>query len=70
MKQVEETRSKTVATGQRMDLVFYTLRMGFFDLDFELIAKNTRERKEVPLAVLTCQGDRLSPCAPTSAWVH
>lgn len=45
MKQVEETRGKTVATGQRMDLVFYTLRMGFFDLDFELIAKTLESAK-------------------------
>lgn len=32
------TESKTVAVGQKMDLVFYILQMGLVDLNFPLIS--------------------------------
>ncbi|XP_029130623.1 26S proteasome non-ATPase regulatory subunit 6 homolog [Cajanus cajan] len=38
-------RSKTVAVGQKMDMVFYTLQLGFFYMDFDLIAKSIEKAK-------------------------
>lgn len=35
MEQLKVTESKTVAVGQKMDLVFYTLQLGFFYMDFD-----------------------------------
>ncbi|KAI3957797.1 hypothetical protein MKW92_002948 [Papaver armeniacum] len=39
------TESKTVSVGQKMDLVFYTLRMGFSYMDFELISNSIEKAK-------------------------
>lgn len=39
LEQLKVTEGKTVAVGQKMDLVFYTLQLGFFYMDFELISK-------------------------------
>ncbi|GAB2240926.1 hypothetical protein Droror1_Dr00021444 [Drosera rotundifolia] len=40
------TESKTVAVGQKMDLVFYTLQIGFFNMDFDLISKSIDKAKK------------------------
>ncbi|KAI3876357.1 hypothetical protein MKW92_034444 [Papaver armeniacum] len=45
LEQLKVTESKTVSVGQKMDLVFYTLRMGFSDMDIELISNSDWERK-------------------------
>ncbi|CAN4084724.1 unnamed protein product [Withania somnifera] len=47
LEQLKVTESKTVAVGQRMDLVFYTLQMGLFDLDFDLISKSIDKAKKL-----------------------
>ncbi|CAA7401753.1 unnamed protein product [Spirodela intermedia] len=39
LEQLKVTESKTVAVGQKMDLVFYSLQHGFFYMDFDLISK-------------------------------
>ncbi|MQL92354.1 hypothetical protein Taro_024976 [Colocasia esculenta] len=39
LEQLKVTESKTVAVGQKMDLVFYSLQLGFFYTDFDLISK-------------------------------
>ncbi|CAL9036884.1 unnamed protein product [Musa banksii] len=36
--QLKITEGKTVAVGQKMDLVFHTLQLGFFYMDFNLIS--------------------------------
>ncbi|KAL9262163.1 26S proteasome non-ATPase regulatory subunit 6-like protein [Drosera capensis] len=41
------TESKTVAVGQKMDLVFYTLQIGFFNMDFDLISKSIDKAKNL-----------------------
>lgn len=46
LEQLKVTESKTVAVGQKMDLVFYTLQMGFFDMDFDLISKSIDRAKK------------------------
>ena len=43
----ETTEKKTVAIGQKMDLVFSTLRLGLFYLDFDLLAKNLQKQKSL-----------------------
>ncbi|KAI3957796.1 hypothetical protein MKW92_002947 [Papaver armeniacum] len=45
LEQLKVTESKTVSVGQKMDLVFYTLRMGFSDMDFELISNSIEKAK-------------------------
>lgn len=45
LKHLKLTESKTVAVGQKMDLVFYTLNIGFFYLDFDLISKSIDKAK-------------------------
>jgi 26S proteasome regulatory subunit N7 len=35
LEQLKVTEGKTVATDQKMDLVFYTLQIGLFYMDFE-----------------------------------
>lgn len=45
LAQLKITEVKTVAVGQKMDLVFHTLRLGLFDLDFDLISKNIDKAK-------------------------
>lgn len=47
LEQLKVTEGKTVAVGQKMDLVFYTLQMGFFDLDFDLISKSIDKAKKL-----------------------
>ncbi|VFQ71832.1 unnamed protein product [Cuscuta campestris] len=47
LEQLKVTESKTVAVGQKMDLVFYTLQMGFFDMDFDLISKSIDRAKNL-----------------------
>ncbi|VFQ71220.1 unnamed protein product [Cuscuta campestris] len=47
LEQLKVTESKTVAVGQKMDLGFYTLQMGFFDMDFDLISKSIDRAKNL-----------------------
>ncbi|XP_055822563.1 26S proteasome non-ATPase regulatory subunit 6 homolog [Solanum dulcamara] len=47
LEQLKVTERKTVAVGQKMDLVFYTLQMGLFDLDFALISKCIDKAKKL-----------------------
>lgn len=47
LEQLKETESKTVAVGQKMDLVFYTLQMGFFDMDYDLISRSIDRAKNL-----------------------
>ncbi|KAL5714855.1 glyceraldehyde-3-phosphate dehydrogenase (phosphorylating) [Ranunculus cassubicifolius] len=47
LEQLKVTESKTVAVGQKMDLVFYTLQLGFFDMDFDLISKSIDKAKKL-----------------------
>ncbi|CAI9113033.1 OLC1v1013558C1 [Oldenlandia corymbosa var. corymbosa] len=47
LEQLKLTESKTVAVGQKMDLVFYTLQMGFFYMDFDLISKSIDKAKNL-----------------------
>ncbi|KAI3880806.1 hypothetical protein MKX03_034707 [Papaver bracteatum] len=47
LEQLKVTENKTVAVGQKMDLVFYTLQMGFFSMDFDLISKSIDKAKNL-----------------------
>lgn len=47
LEQLKVTETKTVAVGQKMDLVFYTLQMGFFYMDFDLISKSIDKAKKL-----------------------
>eukprot|EP00897_Mesotaenium_endlicherianum_P004689 jgi/Mesen1/4248/ME000022S03532 len=47
LEQLKVTEAKTVAVGQKMDLVFHILRLGFYDLDFDLIATNIEKAKSL-----------------------
>ncbi|PSR89501.1 26S proteasome non-ATPase regulatory subunit like [Actinidia chinensis var. chinensis] len=47
LEQLKLTESKTVAVGQKMDLVFYTLQLGFFYMDFDLISKSIEKAKNL-----------------------
>ncbi|WCJ36213.1 hypothetical protein M5689_017426 [Euphorbia peplus] len=47
LEQLKLTESKTVAVGQKMDLVFYTLQLGFFYMDFDLISKSIDKAKKL-----------------------
>lgn len=47
LEQLKVTESKTVAVGQKMDLVFYTLQIGFFHMDFDLISKSIDKAKKL-----------------------
>ncbi|XP_022729462.1 26S proteasome non-ATPase regulatory subunit 6 homolog [Durio zibethinus] len=47
LEQLKVTESKTVAVGQKMDLVFYTLQIGFFYMDFDLISKSIDKAKSL-----------------------
>ncbi|MCL7037853.1 hypothetical protein MKW94_013322 [Papaver nudicaule] len=47
LEQLRVTESKTVAVGQKMDLVFYTLQMGFVHMDFGLISKSIDKAKNL-----------------------
>lgn len=46
LEQLKVTEGKTVAVGQRMDLVFYTLQIGLFYMDFDLISKSIDKAKK------------------------
>ncbi|PPS14222.1 hypothetical protein GOBAR_AA06387 [Gossypium barbadense] len=46
LEQLKLTETKTVAVGQKMDLVFYTLQIGFFYMDFDLISKSIDKAKK------------------------
>ncbi|KAF7838208.1 26S proteasome non-ATPase regulatory subunit 6-like protein [Senna tora] len=47
LEHLKVTEGKTVAVGQKMDLVFYTLQLGFFDMDFDLISKSIDKAKNL-----------------------
>ncbi|KAF9600430.1 hypothetical protein IFM89_009345 [Coptis chinensis] len=47
LEQLKVTKGKTVAVGQKMDLVFYTLQLGFFYMDFDLISKSIDKAKKL-----------------------
>ncbi|KAL4283011.1 hypothetical protein GQ457_16G031530 [Hibiscus cannabinus] len=47
LEQLKVTETKTVAVGQKMDLVFYTLQIGFFYMDFDLISKSLDKAKNL-----------------------
>ncbi|XP_031493369.1 26S proteasome non-ATPase regulatory subunit 6 homolog [Nymphaea colorata] len=47
LEQLKVTERKTVAVGQKMDLVFYTLQLGFFYMDFDLISKSIDKAKNL-----------------------
>jgi 26S proteasome regulatory subunit N7 len=47
LEQLKVTEGKTVAVGQKMDLVFYTLQIGFFYMDFDLIDKSIDKAKNL-----------------------
>ncbi|KAG7019719.1 26S proteasome non-ATPase regulatory subunit 6-like protein [Cucurbita argyrosperma subsp. argyrosperma] len=46
LEQLKVTESKTVAVGLKMDLVFHTLQLGFFYMDFDLISKSIDKAKK------------------------
>ena len=46
LEQLKITEGKTVAVGQKMDLVFHTLQIGFFHMDFDLISKSIDKAKK------------------------
>ncbi|XP_073007310.1 26S proteasome non-ATPase regulatory subunit 6 [Typha latifolia] len=47
LEQLKLTEGKTVAVGQKMDLVFYTLQLGFFHMDFDLISRSIDKAKKL-----------------------
>ncbi|GLJ11204.1 hypothetical protein SUGI_0146480 [Cryptomeria japonica] len=47
LEQMKVTEGKTVAVGQKMDLVFHTLQLGFFFMDFDLISKGIDKAKNL-----------------------
>eukprot|EP01018_Ginkgo_biloba_P022813 Gb_07144 [translate_table: standard] len=47
LEQMKITEGKTVAVGQKMDLVFHTLQLGFFFMDFDLISKGIDKAKNL-----------------------
>ncbi|KAG6573108.1 26S proteasome non-ATPase regulatory subunit 6-like protein, partial [Cucurbita argyrosperma subsp. sororia] len=47
LEQLKVTESKTVAVGLKMDLVFHTLQLGFFYMDFDLISKSIEKAKNL-----------------------
>ncbi|CAL9184187.1 unnamed protein product [Musa hybrid cultivar] len=47
LEQLKTTEGKTVAVGQKMDLVFYTLQLGLFYMDFDLISKSIDKAKNL-----------------------
>ncbi|KAG4930864.1 hypothetical protein JHK84_047847 [Glycine max] len=46
LEHLKVTKTKIVVVGQKMDLVFYTLQLGFFDMDFDLISKSIDKAKK------------------------
>ncbi|URE08690.1 26S proteasome non-atpase regulatory subunit [Musa troglodytarum] len=47
LEQLKTTEGKTVAVGQKMDLVFYTLQLGLFYMDFDLISRSIDKAKNL-----------------------
>uniref|UniRef100_A0A0C9S491 26S proteasome regulatory subunit RPN7 n=1 Tax=Wollemia nobilis TaxID=56998 RepID=A0A0C9S491_9CONI len=47
LQQMKVTEGKTVAVGQKMDLVFHSLQLGFFSMDFNLISKGIDKAKNL-----------------------
>ncbi|XP_010507951.1 PREDICTED: 26S proteasome non-ATPase regulatory subunit 6 homolog [Camelina sativa] len=47
LEQLKLTEGKTVAVGQKMDLVFYTLQLAFFFMDFDLVSKSIDKAKKL-----------------------
>ncbi|KAG8082421.1 hypothetical protein GUJ93_ZPchr0014g47324 [Zizania palustris] len=47
LEQLKVTEGKTVAVGQKMDLVFHTLQIGLFYMDFDLISKSIDKAKKL-----------------------
>ncbi|XP_010248825.1 PREDICTED: 26S proteasome non-ATPase regulatory subunit 6 homolog [Nelumbo nucifera] len=47
LEQLKLTESKTVAIGHKMDIVFYSLQIGFFYMDFDLISKSIDKAKNL-----------------------
>ncbi|CAA7027322.1 unnamed protein product [Microthlaspi erraticum] len=47
LEQLKLTEDKTVAVGQKMELVFHTLQLGFFNMDFDLISKSIDKAKKL-----------------------
>ncbi|THG12163.1 hypothetical protein TEA_025026 [Camellia sinensis var. sinensis] len=47
LEQLKLTESKAVAVGQKMDLVFHTLQIGFSYMDFDLISKSIDKAKNL-----------------------
>ena len=45
LEELNLTETKTVAVGQKMDLVFHILRLGFFSTDFALLSQNLEKAK-------------------------
>lgn len=45
LEHLKITEAKTVAVGHKMDIVFHTLRLGFFHMDFDLISRNIDKAK-------------------------
>ena len=55
MEQLKLTEGKTVAVGQKMDLVFYTLQLAFFYMDFDLVSKSIdKAKKSVSIRLFGC----------------
>ncbi|CAB79392.1 putative proteasome regulatory subunit [Arabidopsis thaliana] len=47
LEQLKLTEGKTVAVGQKMDVVFYTLQLAFFYMDFDLVSKSIDKAKKL-----------------------
>jgi 26S proteasome regulatory subunit N7 len=45
LAQMKLTEEKTIAVGQKMDLVFHILRLAFYEMDFDLVAKSVEKAK-------------------------
>ena len=45
MAQFRKTYEKTVSLGQRLDIVFHQIRIGFFYVDYDLITRNLDKAK-------------------------
>ncbi|XP_038999374.1 26S proteasome non-ATPase regulatory subunit 6-like [Hibiscus syriacus] len=47
LEQLKVTESKTVVVGQNMYLVFYTLQIGLFYMDFDIISNSIDKAKNL-----------------------
>ena len=48
---------KTVPLGQRLDILFHQIRLGFFFMDHDLVTRNLQKAKRYSI-----QSDTISPC--------